>query len=133
MAAPLVHGDLCENCQANSGKSYLFRVTGKHSEEESGISTAFHGEDPRDLACELQHNGAISDLLKCGHLMLGSALPGTLVDSTKDARKFTAIIEPTRLETAKLERDETPIVLPRHCSFSTSGGGKEILWGYVPD
>ena len=113
MSSPLAHGDLWRELSTHFGKKLITIVSLKDIvKEEAGITVGISWEKTlEELVFELQHNGAINDLLKCRDLIVRIGTAGALlVNDDKHGKAFTAIFDPTRLDSGSLyETDETSI------------------------
>jgi hypothetical protein len=113
MASPLAHGDLWRELSIKFREELVVIVSlDDILKEETGITSGISWERTlEELTYELQNNGAINDLLKCGHLIVRIGEVGALwVANSGGNRSFTAIIEPTRLESGNMEEhSETPL------------------------
>jgi hypothetical protein len=113
MSSPLAHGDLWRELSTHFRKKLIVIVSLRDIvEEEAGITVGISWEKTlEELTFELLHNGAISDLLKCGDLIVKIGTAGALwVNSEGGASSFTAIFDPTRLDTGiSYETDEVSL------------------------
>jgi hypothetical protein len=131
MTAPLGHGDLWRELSKNFQEKLVVIVSLEEMhKEETGITTGISWERTlEEMTFELQNNGAVTDLLRCRHLIVRIGNVGALwVDNSTTPRSFMAVIDPIRQDTWSLpEREETSLTFAAAIALNLALGGSKTI------